>query len=168
MTADTIPTPLSLVSSPASPVVFQNSCYPRFYPVYPVPPLSPHAPCPCPPCCPAAQTVHHRITSTSLVCSIPHLTDPWPPIPTASVQPTHTFSPLTPSLPHSLRCSYCTPFYSCCLCTQTILFPNYNTLRAPTAWTAMISSSPSWPGVLHSPSDSILSSMLFPSTESTQ
>lgn len=105
----------------------------------------------------------HRITSTSLVCSIPHLTDPWPPIPTASVQPTHTFPPLTPSLPHSLRCSYCTPFYSCCLCTQTILFPNYNALHAPTAWIAMISSSPSWSGVLHSPSDSILPSLLFPS-----
>lgn len=91
-----------------------------------------------------------------------------PPIPTASVQPTHTFPSLTPSLPHSLRCSYCTPFYSCCLCTQTILFPNYNVLHAPTAWIAMISSSPSWPGVLHSPSDSVLPSLLFPSTESTQ
>lgn len=91
-----------------------------------------------------------------------------PPIPTASVQPTHTFPPLTPSLPHSLRCSYCTPFYSCCLCTQTILFPSYNALHAPTAWIAMISSSPSWSGVLHSPSDSTLPSLLFPSTESTQ
>lgn len=74
MTADTIPTPLSLVSSPASPVVFQNSCYPRFYPVYPVPPLSPHAPCPCPPCCPTVQTVHpsHYLNLLGVLHSSPH------------------------------------------------------------------------------------------------
>lgn len=130
MTADTIPTPLSLVSSPASPAVFQNSCYPRFYPVYPVPPLSPHTPCPCPPCCPAAQTVHHRITSTSLVCSSPHrptgLLSLLPPfnqhIPFLHSPPVSPTPSVVPIAPHSTAAA-CAPRPYCFPVTTRSMLP---------------------------------------------
>lgn len=60
------------------------------------------------------------------VCSGPHFTDPWPPI-----------SPRV-----SLLCFYSTLLYSCCLCSQTVLLPSYNTLLTPTAHAAGLRWSP--------------------------